>query len=103
MVVRRPRTRRGARGPLAHNNLLAFPCRYGFTVPSLTRLLGDAGLRAVKAALRALARGRPEDAPWIELYARRGSAAGLGDGPRSGITRGPRPTTRGITDPDASR
>ena len=30
---------------LAHNNLLSFPYRFGFTPASLTRLLADAGLR----------------------------------------------------------
>ena len=88
-----------ARAVLAHNNLLTFPYRYGFTVRSLGRLLRDVGLdvvrvhgdtlvpiadrftkpwagaeeRLVKGALR-LARGlrlAPASAsPWIELYAR---------------------------------
>jgi hypothetical protein len=90
---------RVARAVLAHNNLLTFPYRYGFTQRSLTRLLRDAGLhviqvhgdtlvpvadrytrpwasieeRVVKLALR-MARGlriRPARAsPWIEVYAR---------------------------------
>jgi len=83
---------------LAHNNLLSFPYRNGFTVRALTRLLDDIGFevvsaygdtlvpiadrwtrpwaaaeeRAVKAGLwaRAQARG-PEKAPWIEVYARK--------------------------------
>jgi SAM-dependent methyltransferase len=85
-----------ARLVLAHNNLLAFPYRHGFTVPSLEWLLRHAGFRvervhgdalvpiadewtrawaaleerAVKAALRVLARGEPRDAPWVEVYAR---------------------------------
>jgi 2-polyprenyl-3-methyl-5-hydroxy-6-metoxy-1,4-benzoquinol methylase len=88
-----------ARAVLAHNNLLTFPYRYGFTVRSLGRLLRDVGLevvrvhgdtlvpiadrftkpwagaeeRLVKGALR-LARGlhlTPASAsPWIEVYAR---------------------------------
>jgi SAM-dependent methyltransferase len=83
-----------ARMLLAHNNLLGFPYRHGFTPGSLSRLLGDAGFRTlavvgdtlvtvadrwtrpwaaaeeriVKAALRAAARIAP--APWFELYAR---------------------------------
>ena len=82
---------------LAHNNLLTFPYRHGFTPGALERLLGRVGLRivrvegdtlvpiadhwtrrwaaleerAVKAgtrlAMRALGR---ESAPWIEVYAR---------------------------------
>ena len=82
---------------LAHNNLLTFPYRHGFTPATLERLLGRVGLRvvrvegdalvpiadrwtrrwaaleerAVKAgtrlAVRALGRGA---APWIEVYAR---------------------------------
>ncbi len=88
-----------ARAVLAHNNLLTFPYRYGFTLRSLTRLLRDAGLRvvrvygdtlvpvadrhtrrwarleerAVKGALRLARRLRlvPATAsPWIEVYAR---------------------------------
>jgi SAM-dependent methyltransferase len=88
-----------ARAVLAHNNLLTFPYRYGFTQRSLTRLLHDAGLRVirvhgdtlvpiadrytrpwasieervVKATLR-LARSlriMPANAsPWIEVYSR---------------------------------
>lgn len=86
-----------ARAMLAHNNLLAFPYRHGFTVPSLERLLAQAGMRivhlhgdalvpiadrwtrrwaaleerAVKTLLRTLARlnGGPASAPWIEVYA----------------------------------
>ncbi|HET8653907.1 MAG TPA: methyltransferase domain-containing protein [Longimicrobiaceae bacterium] len=83
-----------ARVLLAHNNLLAFPYRFGFTPASLARLLREEGLsvvgvvgdalvptadawtrpwaareeRALKALLRALA---PASAsPWFELYAR---------------------------------
>jgi len=88
-----------ARAVLAHNNLLTFPYRYGFTLRSLQRLLEDAGLeieqvhgdtlvpvadehtrlwarleeRAVKGALRALRTVRllPATAsPWLEIYAR---------------------------------
>jgi hypothetical protein len=88
-----------ARAVLAHNNLLTFPYRYGFTLQSLRRLLRDSGLtvthvygdtlvpvadehtrawarveeRAVKGALRALRTMRltPASAsPWLEVYAR---------------------------------
>ena len=88
-----------ARAVLAHNNLLTFPYRYGFTLRSLRRLLRDAGLgivhvhgdtlvpvadehtrrwarveeRAVKGALRVLRSLRltPASAsPWLEVYAR---------------------------------
>jgi SAM-dependent methyltransferase len=87
-----------ARALLAHNNLLAFPYRHGFTPPSLARLLGDAGFavertygdtlvpiadewtqgwaaweeRVVKGALRLLGGDEAERAPWLEVYARRG-------------------------------
>jgi hypothetical protein len=86
-----------ARAILAQNNLLTFPYRWGFTVASITRLLGEAGLvvervhgdvlvpigdewtrawarveeRLTKAALRRLVARSPERAPWIELYARK--------------------------------
>ncbi|HEX4682562.1 MAG TPA: class I SAM-dependent methyltransferase [Gemmatimonadaceae bacterium] len=90
--------RRTARALLAQNNLLTFPYRAGFGVRSLTRLLGDAGLRVVRVRgdvlvpvgdewTRAWAR-REESivkrvmglaasastawAPWIEVYAIRG-------------------------------
>lgn len=88
-----------ARAVLAHNNLLTFPYRYGFTQRSLTRLLRDVGLhvirvhgdtlvpiadrytlpwasieeRVVKATLRLAHRLRitPASAsPWIEVYSR---------------------------------
>ncbi len=87
-----------ARAVLAHNNLLTFPYRYGFTLRSLRRLLRDAGLgithvygdtlvpvadehtrtwarveeRAVKGMLRALRTLRLTPAtalPWLEVYA----------------------------------
>jgi SAM-dependent methyltransferase len=88
-----------ARGVLAHDNLLAFPYRHGFTTGSLTRLLTDAGFgdlrffgdalvpigdrwtrrwarleeQIVKALLRGAARsgrlGR-RYSPWLEAYAR---------------------------------
>ena len=87
-----------ARAVLAHNNLLTFPYRYGFTLRSLTRLLRDSGLRvrhvhgdtlvpvadrytrgwarveerAVKGALRLMRRHRMTPAtasPWLEIYA----------------------------------
>jgi SAM-dependent methyltransferase len=88
-----------ARALLAHNNLLTFPYRHGFTPGSLTRLLERSGFRvqtvigdtlvptadewtrpwavqeerAIKGAMRAIARrGRvgAQLAPWIEVYAR---------------------------------
>lgn len=87
-----------ARLALAHNNLVTFPYRYGFTVRSLTRLLERVGFeirhvegdvlvpiadewtrewagveeRIVKAALGLTSRLRPRWAPWIEMYAVRG-------------------------------
>ena len=86
---------------LAHNNLLSFPYRHGFTVAALGRLLEATGFevvrvygdslvpiadrwtrrwaaveeRTLKAAMRAVTRltGRwgADHAPWIEVYARR--------------------------------
>jgi SAM-dependent methyltransferase len=87
-----------ARAMLAHNNLLSFPYRHGFTVSSLSRLLTDVGFeivdvhgdalvpladrwtrrwaaveeRTVKAVLRLVGASKPEMAPWFEIYARRG-------------------------------
>ncbi|HET9983479.1 MAG TPA: methyltransferase domain-containing protein [Longimicrobiales bacterium] len=92
--------RRAARALLAHNNLLGFPYRHGFTATSLERLLAGAGFRVVrrvgdtlvpladewtkpwavweeracKAALRRVARGAA--APWLEVYARAERPAG---------------------------
>lgn len=89
----------GARALLAHNNLLTFPYRHGFTPGSLTMLLERSGFRvqmvigdtlmpradtwtrpwaareeqAIKGVVRAIARrGRvgAQLAPWIEVYAR---------------------------------
>jgi SAM-dependent methyltransferase len=86
-----------ARLALAHNNLLTFPYRYGFTIRSLKTLLARVGFavrhvegdvlvpiadewtrrwaaleeRAVKRALGLVARRRPSWAPWIEIYAER--------------------------------
>lgn len=80
---------------LAHNNLLGFPYRYGFTPASLSGLLRSAGFepiesvgdtlvrladrwtrgwamweeRAVKAAIRG-STTRPDSMPWFEIYAR---------------------------------
>jgi hypothetical protein len=85
-----------ARALLAHNNLLTFPYRHGFTVRSLSRLLADSGFRvtrvfgdalvpiadewtlgwaaweerALKRAIKLVARAGAEGAPWIEVYAR---------------------------------
>ena len=93
----RPVTGALARLALAHNNLLTFPYRYGFTIRSLTRLLERVGFRVthvegdvlvpiadewtrrwatieervVKLALGVAARRRPRWAPWIEVYAQR--------------------------------
>jgi SAM-dependent methyltransferase len=90
-----------ARALLAHNNLLAFPYRHGFTVKSLTLLLEDIGFeivrtcgdalvpiadewthgwaaaeeRMVKAATKALAALDTDGAPWFEMYARTRSSA----------------------------
>ena len=84
-----------ARLALAHNNLLTFPYRYGFTIRCLTRLLDRVGFRVtrvegdvlvpiadewtrrwasveermVKLALGVAAHRRPRWAPWIEVYA----------------------------------
>ena len=87
-----------ARLALAHNNLLTFPYRYGFTVRSLTHLLERVGFtvrhvegdvlvpiadewtrrwasleeRVVKRALGVVARRVPRWAPWLEVYGERG-------------------------------
>ena len=90
-----------ARALLAHNNLLTFPYRHGFTPSSLGVLLEDAGFRVqrvvgdalvpvadewtqawavweeqtVKRGVRTAARLgalRARAAPWIEVYARAG-------------------------------
>jgi SAM-dependent methyltransferase len=84
---------------LAHNNLLSFPYRHGFTVGALRRLLEKVGFeidstygdtlvpiadewtrrwgaveeRLVKGVLKAVATvGGAERAPWFEMYARKG-------------------------------
>jgi len=85
-----------ARALLAHNNLLAFPYRHGFTVRSLTLLLEDTGYevvrthgdalvpiadewtrgwaaaeeRMIKTVIKALATLDTDGAPWFEVYAR---------------------------------
>jgi SAM-dependent methyltransferase len=85
-----------ARLALAHNNLLGFPYRHGFTLGALERVLGATGWRiervvgdtlvpiadewtrgwaaweerVAKGVLRAVGRARPEAAPWLEVYAR---------------------------------
>jgi SAM-dependent methyltransferase len=82
---------------LAQNNLLTFPYRWGFTEQSLERLLETDGFtlvcargdvlvpiadewtrpwaaqeeREIKRALRVDARESTDDAPWLEIYARR--------------------------------
>jgi len=91
----RPLTGAMARLALAHNNLLTFPYRYGFTIRSLTRLLERVGFtirrvegdvlvpiadewtrpwasveeRVVKFALGIAAHRKPAWAPWFEVYA----------------------------------
>jgi SAM-dependent methyltransferase len=93
----RPVTGALARLALAHNNLLTFPYRYGFTIRSLTALLERVGFdvqrvegdvlvpiadewtrgwaaveeRVVKWSLGVAARRRARWAPWIEVYAAR--------------------------------
>ncbi len=96
-MVRGPRiVRRAARAILAHNNLLAFPYRAGFSPSSLRRLLTDTGFqviavrgdvlvptadewtrrwarieeRIVKRVLALSARLRAARAPWFEVFAR---------------------------------
>jgi SAM-dependent methyltransferase len=85
-----------ARALLAHNNLLTFPYRHGFTLRSLSRLLADTGFRvtrtfgdalvpiadewtvgwaaweerALKRVVKLIARAGAEAAPWLEVYAR---------------------------------
>jgi len=85
-----------ARTLLAHNNLLGFPYRHGFTIRSLPLLLEDTGFevvrtfgdalvpiadewtrgwaaaeeRMVKTATKALAALDADGAPWFEVYAR---------------------------------
>ena len=85
-----------ARALLAHNNLLGFPYRHGFTVRSLTLLLEDTGFdvitthgdalvpiadewtrgwaaaeeRMVRTAMKALAALDTDGAPWFEVYGR---------------------------------
>lgn len=92
------RSRAAALGALAQNNLLTFPYRYGFTPPSLTRLVSDGGFtvrrlrgdvlvpigdewtrtwarfeeRLIKGVMRVVARRNVDRAPWFELYASRG-------------------------------
>lgn len=85
-----------ARALLAHNNLLGFPYRHGFTLPSLDHLLSRTGFaiekvfgdtlvpiadewtrpwaaweeRVVKGGLRLLGTGEADAAPWLEVHAR---------------------------------
>ena len=94
-----------ARLLLAHNNLLTFPYRYGFTPSSITRLLDQCGFRVqrvlgdvlvpiadrwtrpwaaaeerlVKGLLGVVARrdGKHGLAPWIEIYALRTHVSGV--------------------------
>ena len=94
-----------ARMLLAHNNLLSFPYRHGFTLGSLERLLGRTGFavervfgdtlvpiadewtqpwaaweeRVVKRSLCEVARADADRAPWLEVYARATAAPGARD------------------------
>jgi SAM-dependent methyltransferase len=87
-----------ARALLAHNNLLGFPYRNGFTLRSLTLLLEDNGFeivrthgdalvpisdewtrgwaaaeeRMIKTLIKTLAALDTDGAPWFEIYARSG-------------------------------
>jgi len=82
-------TRRFALALLAHNNLLTWPYRYGFSPRSLTRLLRDAGFTVERVARDVLVPTADEWtrrwaaleerlfkpltrawAPWFEVYAR---------------------------------
>ena len=95
------RLERFARAALAHNNLLGFPYRTGYTVQSLAWLLASEGFeiafvlgdtlvpvadrwtrpwarweeRVVKRILRLAASGA--GAPWIEIYARAARPEGV--------------------------
>jgi hypothetical protein len=79
---------------LAHNNLLTFPYRFGFSPHSLTRLLRDHGFRVERVVKDALVKtadewtrpwARAEErlikpmlrpfAPWFEMYARKASGS----------------------------
>jgi SAM-dependent methyltransferase len=88
-----------ARSVLAHNNLLTFPYRWGFTSWALARLVDDCGFRTVvavgdvlvptadewtrpwarveerliKGLFRVFSGAGSESAPWFELYATRSS------------------------------
>ena len=90
-----------ARALLAHNNLLTFPYRYGFTAPSIARLLARTGFvvravygdvlvpiadewtrgwasveeRVLKRALGFLAHRKLAWAPWMEIYAEKISSS----------------------------
>lgn len=94
--LERGATAASARAVLAHNNLLGFPYRWGFTIASLSRLLALAGFRVVrtvgdtlvpiadehtrwwaaveerllKGVMRAAVGRAAPSAPWFEIYAR---------------------------------
>jgi SAM-dependent methyltransferase len=89
----RGRVRLLARAVLAHNNLLMFPYRYGFTPETLTRLLRDLGFRVTRVVpdvlvptsdewtrwwarveARTLKPLTKRWAPWFEVYATKESA-----------------------------
>jgi len=97
---------------LAHNNLLGFPYRHGFTMGALTRLLETLGFeivstygdtlvpiadrwtrrwaaveeRAVKGVLKAVAKvGGAQRAPWFEMYAVKAADANGVTGVHGGI------------------
>lgn len=58
---------RAARAILAHNNLLTFPYRYGFSPASLSRLLADVGFRVERVVSDVLV---PTTDEWTRLWAR---------------------------------
>lgn len=89
-LERRPALRRLASAVLAHNNLLTFPYRFGFTPASLSALLRDAGLRVERVVFDSLVPTADEwtshwarleerllrpltraSKPWFEIYSRR--------------------------------
>lgn len=88
-----PGQRVAAEAILAHNNLLTFPYRFGFSPASLARLLEDVGFRVEKTVSDVLVPTTDEWtkrwaqmearlvkpltkpwAPWFEMYARKASA-----------------------------
>ena len=96
LIAPTPELVRG-RPVVAHNNLLGFPYRHGFTVRSMALLLEDTGFNVVRihgdalvpiadewtrgwaaaeermitAAMKTLAALDRDGAPWFEVYAKR--------------------------------